>query len=208
METYTRTEQIRHQVRGIVGHSFDLYAIARQALANPRSYTKYRIIQAASRRTKATTFIETGTFFGVTTARCAAIFRQVYTIELDADLARRAITYLSPLKNVRVIQGDALHILPSLLENQSADNTLIFLDGHFMGGALGEMAEPAVEILPLIAPYRSKIKALIVDDFRTFGSGPGYPRKSELIASAEQNFVDHGYCLSILLDQLIIEHQP
>jgi hypothetical protein len=207
VRTYRRFERLGSQVRGIIGCGIDLYHVACSDLPNPHSYTKYQAIASAQRRTGASIFLEAGTFLGITAARCAGIFEQVYTVELDAKLAQRATHYLSPLHNVNVIRGDALQIIPMLLENDRISNVILFLDGHFSGGitACGDIPEPAVEMLPSIAPYQSKIQAIIVDDFRTFGTVEGYPRKSELIASAEKYFIPHGFSLNVFLDMLILE---
>ena len=87
----------------------------------------------------------------------------------------------------------------------SGNNAVIFLDGHFSQGvtAHGDLAEPACELLSSLASYKDKIKGIVVDDFRLFGIDKGWPRKSELIKSAEDCFGD--YRLSIHLDQVVLE---
>jgi hypothetical protein len=206
MKVYTAVEQFRHRLRGLAGSVIDLYHIVDVSFVNPHSYTKFRQIRAVQRRTGARTFVEAGTLSGLTAARCAPIFAQVYTIELDQELARRATSYLAPLPNVRVIQGDAPFKLPELLGNSAVRDALLFLDGHYSGAGTtcGDLPEPAVEILPLIAPYQAKIKAVIIDDFRSFGTEPGYPKKSALLEQAERYFAENSFDLSVNLDQVIL----
>ena len=99
--------------------------------------------------------IESGTYRGVTAARCARQVAKVYTIELDKELAAGATMYLRGCLNVEVIQGDALVELPRILARAEVRDVLVFLDGHFSGGetALGDLAEPAVEQIKALSPH-------------------------------------------------------
>ncbi|MGJ5673019.1 MAG: O-methyltransferase [Nostochopsis sp.] len=196
--------QQNRDLQAYAGHLLDLYQIASFKFSNLHSYTKFRQIQSWQKRTNASVFIETGTFLGVTTKRCAPIFSKLYTIELDENLAAQAKSFLSKNKNIEVIQGDALKILPKLLEREEIDNALVFLDGHFSGGitACGDSPEPAIEELKILAEHKSKIKCIIIDDFRSFGTEPGFPKKFELLKSVEEYFAK--YHITVHLDQLII----
>ncbi|QSJ15280.1 hypothetical protein JYQ62_25985 [Nostoc sp. UHCC 0702] len=191
-------------LQALAGHILDLYLIASFQFKNPHSYTKFRQIKSLQKKTKSSVFIETGTYLGVTTKRCAPIFNKLYTIELDEKLAEQAKKYLSNNKNVEVIQGDASKILSDLLEIEEITNALVFLDGHFSGGltACGEQPEPAVEELKILAKHKSKINCIIIDDFRSFGGDLGFPKKFELLKAAEEYF--DNYEITVHLDQLII----
>ncbi|MEH1816454.1 MAG: rRNA adenine N-6-methyltransferase family protein [Nostoc sp.] len=189
----------------IIGHLIDLYNIATFRFVNaPHSYTKFRAIKASQIATQSKNFIETGTYLGVTTRRCAPFFENVYTIELDKELAKKANTFLKPNKNVQVFQGDTLDILPELLRQEIVKDCLIFLDGHFSGGitACGSLAEPAIEELKIIAMYKNKVNAIIIDDFRLFGTEPGFPSKTNLFQLIEDNFPE--FNITVHLDQLIL----
>ncbi|MFH7024930.1 MAG: rRNA adenine N-6-methyltransferase family protein [Heteroscytonema crispum UTEX LB 1556] len=196
--------QQNRNLQAYIGHVLDLYQIASFNFKNPRSYTKFRQIKSLQKRTNASVFIETGTFLGVTTKRCVPIFSKLYTIELDKQLAEQAKSFLSNNKNVEVIQGDSLEVLPQLLERKEIDNALVFLDGHFSGGvtACGDLPEPAIQELNILAKYKNKIKCIIIDDFRSFGSEPGLPKKFELLKAVENQFYE--YQTTVYLDQLII----
>ncbi|MGH8488173.1 MAG: hypothetical protein ACREXS_04705 [Gammaproteobacteria bacterium] len=132
----------------------------------------------------------------------------MYTIELDIKLADRAVSYLADRENVTVLHGDALDVLPKVLQSP-VDKVLIFLDGHFSGGVTvcGDMPEPAVEELRVISAYRDKIQAVVVDDFRCFGTEHGWPSKSALLKAAEDYFEKYGFELNAHLDQLILERK-
>ncbi len=191
--------------RGLAGFLKDLSLIARGKFSNPHSYTKFLTINRLRKKTGAKIFVEAGTFRGVTAARCASVFEKVYTIELDPKLAQAATRFLTNRKNVKVIQGDALEILPDLLANQDLDRVLLFLDGHYSSGetACGDMAEPAAEELQALVNYRDKINAIVIDDVRSFGTEADFPMKSDLLRSAEETFGD-GFDITLFLDQLIL----
>lgn len=195
-------------IAGIVGHFVDLTNLARFTFANPHSYTKYRHILAVAGRTNATTLIETGTYKGVTTRRCISKFKRIITVELDPTLATDAARRLSRFKNCEVVTGDANEEVPLLLERADiGEHLMFFLDGHFSGGctASGAEAEPALRVLSTIALQHHRVAGIIVDDFREFGTQPGWPSKGELVATAEQLFCPLGFKLSVHLDQLVLE---
>ncbi|MBW4454664.1 MAG: hypothetical protein KME55_19210 [Nostoc indistinguendum CM1-VF10] len=188
-----------------IGHLVDLYNIATFKFVNaPHSYTKFRAIKASQIATQSKTFIEVGTYLGVTTRRCAPFFENVYTIELNKELADKANSFLKPNKNIQVFQGDTLDILPELLRQEIVKDCLIFLDGHFSGGitSCGSIPEPAIEELKIIAMYKNKVNSIIIDDFRLFGTEPGFPSKTSLFEFIEENFSD--FNLTVHLDQLVL----
>lgn len=186
-----------------IGHLIDLVKIASFQFSVPHSYTKFRAIKNLKQEVKARVFIEAGTYLGVTTKRCASHFEHVYTIELDKDLAKRAEIFLASTKNVEVLQGDALLILPQILDHSISD-ILVFLDAHFSGGltACGDLAEPAIEELKILSKYKEKVAGIIIDDFRLFGTEPGFPEKSSVFHAIEEYFPD--FKLKVFLDQILI----
>jgi hypothetical protein len=70
---------------------------------------------------------------------------------------------------------------------------------------MGTVEEPACEAIELLAPFADKIAALVVDDFRMFGS-PDWPKRSELLAAIETHLPDLDF--TIHLDQLVAWRQP
>jgi hypothetical protein len=191
----------------LAGHARDLVRLVRFDVFNPESYSKYRTIRKVQRRTGARMLLETGTLIGTTSRRCAPHFEKVFTIELSPELAKRATANLQAFPHVQVIQGDAQREVKRLLATDTIQDCLVFLDGHFSGGitALGEEPEPAVNILRDIAEHSQIIRAVIVDDFRDFGTQPGWPAKWELVRAAEELFANRGYRLTVHFDQLLLE---
>jgi hypothetical protein len=189
----------------VAGHILDLYRLARFDVRNPHSYSKVRQIKALAFRTNSRVLIEAGTFLGNTAMRCSGSFDRVITMELDAQLFRQAKHYLSRRKNVLCLEGDALKLLPSVLEAADIKEALVFLDGHFSGGvtAHGDLAEPACEEIAVLARYKDKINAVVVDDFRCFGNDAGWPRKSTLLQTIENAFGNE-FEYTVHLDQVLI----
>ncbi len=187
------------------GHVLDLYRLLTFDVRNPYSYSKVRQIRALARRTQSRVFIEAGTFLGNTAKRCSRNFAQVITMELDAELFSRASRYLERMTNVSCLQGDALQLLPGVLDRVDVRDALVYLDGHFSGGvtAHGELAEPACEEIAVLARHRAKINAVIVDDFRCFGRDPGWPARSLLLRTIEKSFGDD-FDYTVHMDQVLV----
>jgi hypothetical protein len=191
------------------GYVCDLIRLAQGTPINLHSYMKYLALRSLGKRTCAKCLIESGTFLGVTAARCSRNFERVLTIELDVQLANKASAYLRRFDNVEVFQGDAVKLLPQLIARDDASAVVVFLDGHYSGGdtALAEVPEPAILELEILGQHRDRICGIIVDDFRLFGMESGFPKKSDLILAIERFFPPPDFKLSIHADQLIVERQ-
>ena len=191
--------------KAVIGHIVDLYRIVTFKFNNPYSYTKFRALISLANETNSDILIEAGTYKGLTAKRCAKYFKRVFTIELDDDLFKFSKKFLHRIKNIKVIQGDALEEIPKIIETENLNNMIIFLDGHFsgQGTAKGGLIEPAIEELEILAKYRERINGIIIDDFREFGF-KGWPKKSTLISAAENYFESHGFNLRVHLDQVIL----
>jgi Protein-L-isoaspartate carboxylmethyltransferase len=186
------------------GYLIDIYRLARCRMMNPHSYLKFLHINVLRQRCGANVLIETGTYLGVTAARCAKVFDTVITIELNETLARQAVRFLAPHRNVKVICGDAVRELPGVFENHEIDRAVVFLDGHYSGIATscGSVPEPAIQELAILRPYANKIGAILIDDFRSFGEEAGFPKKSELIKAIEDLFPD--FTIAVQYDQVAV----
>jgi O-methyltransferase len=194
------------ELQAIFGHFLDLYRIAKFTFNHPHSYTKFRAIYSMKKRTNAKCLIETGTYLGVTTRRCVPHFDKIYTIELDKDLATQAKKFLDIHSNIEVVQGDAINVLPGILE-KSSEGIVVFLDAHFSGGVttFGDSPEPAFEELEILSKFKDRINGIIIDDFRCFGVDDGFPSKSSLFNVLERLFPSPSFTTKIYLDQVIIE---
>ena len=199
----------RNALSGAVGFVTDIYLMATCRLQNPHSYLKFVTINQVRRATRSTTFIETGTYLGGTAYRCSKVFAAVYTIELNPDLARKARENLSSCRNVEVIEGDAVIELDNVLRERGVERATVFLDGHFSGGntACGAVAEPAIEVIDVLARHRHRINGIVIDDFRNFGVEPGHPAKSRMLHALETNFPETQFTIRVQNDQVIVARQ-
>jgi hypothetical protein len=196
-------------ISNLGGYLIDRMRLASGSPINLHGYMKYVVLRELGRRTGARCLIETGTFLGVTSARCARVFDRVFTIELDPQLADRAKANLRRYPNVRVFQGDAAEWLPKILSRDDAVEAVVFLDGHHSGGdtARGAVPEPAIIELEGMAPFRDRVCGIVVDDFRLFGVEPGFPSKSALVSTAERLFTSPRFELKAHADQFIVERR-
>jgi len=201
-----KIKELKTVITGFAGYIIDYYRLYRLNFTNPHSYLKFKIIDRVRRQCGSNILIETGTFKGVTTLRCSKVFDRVYTIEIDKKLSDQAKAYLSHRDNVEMLQGDALDVLPNLLNSEDVYDCMFFLDGHYSGGETGKtyIPEPAIEELKIISNYEKKVKAIIIDDFRSFGNESEFPTKSELLQAVENMFPIDKFYTRVFMDQLII----
>lgn len=196
-------------ISNLVGFLADMLRLSMGRQINLHGYMKYVVLRDLGRRTSARCLIESGTYLGVTARRCSKAFEHVLTIELDPKLATEAAAYLSSLHNVEVLQGDATRLLPEIIARDVAREAVVFLDGHFSGGetALGEVSEPAILEMEILARHSDRICGIVVDDFRLFGIEPGFPSKAQLVSAAERMFPYPRFELKVHSDQLIVERR-
>ena len=200
----------RHRRLGSLGGCLvDMASLARGLPVNLHSYMKYVVLRRLRRRTGAQCLIETGTFRGVTAARCARVFDRVFTVELDLRLATNAKTYLRRFPNVEVFNGDAVELLPQIIARDDAREAVVFLDAHNSGGGTAQRdgPEPAVLELEILGRHADRICGIVVDDFRLFGVEPGFPTKADLISAAERLFPFTHFELMVHADQLLVERR-
>jgi len=123
------------------------------------------------------TFVESGTFYGNTTATAAAIFDEVFSIELFPDFYNQALKRFRNYNNVVIKLGDSGEIINKLLPLINK-RILFYLDGHYNGGATGK-GEKNTPILEELAAIRNsgKVDSLIlIDDLCDFQKS-AYPEK-------------------------------
>ena len=117
-----------------------------------------------------TTFIETGTYQGATTAVGASLFAEVHTIELAEELHAKAAQKFAGQPHVHAHFGDSAQLLPQLLKQCSSQKILFWLDGHYSGGATaqGEANTPILAELRALAAAGVRDCLVLVDDLRIF----------------------------------------
>ena len=126
------------------------------------------------------TWVETGTYFGDTTAILAKHAKYVYSIEPEPELHARARLRFTKTKNVEIIHGTSELVFPGLLAKLSGDVSF-WLDGHYSAGVTfkGEKDTPIKEELAAISAALPRLGrvTILIDDVRCFD--PSHPEFSE-----------------------------
>lgn len=117
------------------------------------------------------TWIETGTYFGDTTACMARTGDRVISIEPQESLHARAKARFARMPNVELLLGSSEQVFPAIMARLSGDATF-WLDGHFSGGRTyqSESDTPVRLELEEIARRLPSLGRLcvMVDDIRHF----------------------------------------
>jgi hypothetical protein len=120
---------------------------------------------------KLRTFVETGTNNGLTVQFLIPYFDELYTVELDWDLAQNARRMFEGEPKVHPFAGDSAVWLHNMVTKLDAP-ALFWLDGHYSG--------PGTARGPVSTPIRVELEAVfkapkgsvvLIDDARCFGGG-------------------------------------
>ena len=124
------------------------------------------------------TFVETGTYTGITTARAATIFQAVHTVELHPKLYEEAKKSLQKHKNITVHRGNSADTLKKILPTIDG-NIVLWLDAHYSGESTA-MSFNNPNDGNAITAIRSELDGLsesgitdcvvLIDDIRGFGT--------------------------------------
>lgn len=130
---------------------------------------------------KAKIFVETGTYLGVMIFAVKHAFDEVYTIELDEKLYRRAKRKFYNERNINMILGDSSKVLPGLLSKLDKP-TIFWLDAHYSGGisAKGSTVTPIIHELCAILNHKLPNNVILVDDADLFTGENGYPTMKDI----------------------------
>lgn len=187
----------------LAGYVVDAVAKLRQQPFVPHSLVKLQNIRVCRDLSAAEMVVEVGSFKGVTTRRLSYLFGKVISVEIDEALFRTASRRCSDRKNVELVLGDGAVVLPRLAPNLR--QALLFLDGHFSGGATGQGGEPepVLKELDLLAEHLDKLAAVVIDDFRLFGVEPGWPSKHAVLQKVDQTFPQPDWVITVQYDQVL-----
>ena len=122
-------------------------------------------------RAHANVFVETGTYRGDTVAAALrAGFREIYTIEVGAQLHRAAAARFAKHTHVHCLLGDSIDVLPRVLD-QIQERALFWLDGHWSQGdtARGKKDLPLAEELQALENHAIRDHVILIDDIRLLG---------------------------------------
>jgi hypothetical protein len=141
-------------------------------------------------------FVETGTYQGGSCFWAASIIKNVFTIEIDAEISKNTAARLDCPENIKFFIGDSRFVLPEIV-NSVSGRTLFWLDGHWCPGAGGKENEcPILEEINAIKTLPDAV--IFIDDARLFMGPPTYhhdaahwPRIDTIFAELKACFPNH-----------------
>jgi len=147
----------------------------------PPAAVKHAIIRHYARRFGTRVLVETGTFLGDTVYALRPSFDRIISIELDPQLAAKAMRRFVKDANVSILRGNSGVLLPQVLD-ELRDPALFWLDAHWSGGvtAHGDKETPVVAELELVLAHPLADHVVLVDDARLLGLERDYPTLDEI----------------------------
>jgi hypothetical protein len=172
----------------------------------PTHVVKQMTIKTLARRFGTKAFVETGTYLGEMTFAVRNLFDEIWTIELSAELCRRAERRFACFGHIRVVEGDSAAKLPEVLA-KIAQPCLFWLDGHHCGGlsAQAESDTPIWDELRDVFNHPVKDHVILIDDARLFTGENDYPTLKEL---KEAVLRDRPDLVCDVADDIIRIHKP
>ena len=129
-------------------------------------------------------YVETGTGEGISLAYAQHKFKDLHSIDIDADLIQAALNRFQGDGSIHLYVGLSRDMLPVVLGELSIEPTLFFLDAHFPGADFHKItyeesmaryqedAFPLVEELKIITSGRNTSRdVFIIDDFSLYEDG-------------------------------------
>jgi hypothetical protein len=161
----------------------------------PPPAVKQQVLRSYAQQYGLRTFVETGTFFGDTTAALRPHVDQVLTIELSPELAGRARQRFARAPNVHILEGDSSLLLPEILA-QLREPALFWLDGHYSAGitARGNEDTPVRTELRAILEHPIRKHVILIDDARDFKGGE-YPTIEEVAETVRSHSSGYNFDL-------------
>ena len=149
-------------------------------------------------------FIETGTYMGDTVDFLKNDFEQLFSIELNQELATKAAKRFEAYSNIRIVQGDSTDQLVTILSNIQLPVTF-WLDGHYSSEykvgdeyivtGKGVKDTPVMEELHQIKKHSNKRHVILIDDARLFNGKDDYPTKEEVKLFVKTHLPNHTFSI-------------
>ena len=157
-------------------------------------------------------FVETGTYKGITTSWASENFKNVYTIDISQEYIEIAKKNLTQHNNILFLHGDTRNELCKVIDKLST-NALFWLDAHKGGGYFGNGDDCPI-IDEILAIHRCEKKhCILIDDARAFMFPPQPPfdhkkwpdittvLKALDLKETRYNFISEDVIVSIPLDK-------
>lgn len=167
----------------------------------PPHIIKLRWLRRFQKSYSLETLVETGTYKGTTVDAMLNQFQQIYSIELDYELWKRAHDRFLQYPHVHVVQGDSGEVLPTILAS-IFDRCLFWLDGHFSGGETARRAKdtPIVGELAAIRSHHREDHVILIDDARYFNGMNDYPTLDSVFSMLKE--INPDYVIRVVDDMI------
>lgn len=169
-------------------------------------------LRALQHRFNVPILIETGTFRGDMMVAMSPHFRQLYSVELSAELCDYAKKRCANLSNVTITHGASEQRLSEIVSAVSGI-VLFWLDGHFSGHdtAMGATECPVPAELKIILEQTQILPVIVIDDARKFTGKRSYPTVAEIACqvsarSRRMHLSVHDDAMFIIPDVLLVDN--
>jgi hypothetical protein len=124
--------------------------------------------------------VETGTYYGEMVAAMKSCFDEIYSVEYDPSLARRAQMKFARQPHIHILQGDSQRVVPELLKSLQQP-ALFWLDAGYYGwaGLQGDKQRLTTE-LEAILEHAIIGHVILMDDARGLNGQNGAPTVEQL----------------------------
>jgi hypothetical protein len=159
--------------------NFPLWSLSEKKGPDNHYFKKMRI-KKIGKEYNCDTLIETGTFYGQTVKFASRYFKRVISIEIFKPLYDYNVEAFKGESNIFLFNGDSSDKMKEMMSK--AEGRIIFwLDGHYSGDGTGkgEKVCPVFEELYKIGSDSRRDHCILIDDYRLFGTDPGYPSFEE-----------------------------
>jgi len=139
-------------------------------------FYKQKVVKYYARKFSPEIFVETGTYQGDMIYVVKKKFKQIYSIELNEILYRKARKRFVKNNHISIIYGDSTVQLKKILPKIDKP-CLFWLDAHYSGEgtAKGDLETPIMEEMNLILNHSNLKHIILIDDARLFIGKNDYP---------------------------------
>ncbi|OGH68376.1 MAG: hypothetical protein A3I29_04150 [Candidatus Magasanikbacteria bacterium RIFCSPLOWO2_02_FULL_44_11] len=137
---------------------------------------RWKLVQEYGEKNAYKCLIETGTYLGNMIDFNKNNFSTIFSIELDAQLAKNAQERFKEFPYIKILQGDSGVVLSQLLPTIN-EPVVFWLDAHYSAGITkrGDKETPIVEELAGIFSNLKQKFVILIDDARVFRGQNDYP---------------------------------
>jgi len=149
---------------------------------------KQRTVRDYARRYGLRVLVEAGTYYGEMVAAMKNHFAEIYSVEFDSALARRAAKKFAGRRHIHILEGDSQKKVPELLQSLRQP-ALFWLDAGYYGwaGLQGDKQRLTTELDSILRDSRFP-HVILMDDARGLNGQNGAPTVQQLKQRIEAEF--------------------